>query len=118
MRLTTHRREILELLQHTPGTRTAGELHATLPHINLVTIYRALEYLVTAGAVKKVHLSADEAHYEVQETPHHHAICTECGKVIHFSTNDAELQQEFSLPGFVVHELDVTLRGRCRNHAT
>lgn len=118
MRLTTHRKEILELLQRTPDTLTASDIHTKLPHINLVTIYRALEYLATASAVKKVHLGSDEAHYEVQATPHHHAICTECGKVIHFTTNNTELYKEFSVPGFVVHELDVTLHGRCRNHAT
>ncbi|MBY0309987.1 transcriptional repressor [Patescibacteria group bacterium] len=117
MRLTTHRKEILDYLTHSREALSASALHSALPHINLVTIYRALDYLVAESAVKKVHLAGDEAFFEVQHEPHHHAVCTECGKVIHFTTNDAELAKEFSLPGFIISDLEVSISGRCRSHA-
>ena len=118
MRLTTHRREVLDLLSHRPEALSAAKVHELLPHINLVTIYRALDYLAENNLVHKLRLDSEEALYEVQHEPHHHALCTECGKVIHFTTNDAELKKEFSLPGFTITDLEVTLRGRCRKHAT
>lgn len=116
MKLTARRQEILTYLTHCGDAKTAAEIQAALPHINLVTIYRALELLATGGALKKIRLAGDEASFEVQHEPHHHALCTLCGKVIHFTTNDAALEKEFSLPGFIVDELEVTLKGRCRTH--
>lgn len=116
MRLTPHRKEIFDYLTHSASALSASDVQKALPHINLVTVYRALDYLVDEAAIKKIHLSGDEAYYEVQHEPHHHAICNDCGKVIHFTTNDAELVKEFSIPGFSVSDLEVTIRGRCRSH--
>ncbi len=116
MRLTKHRTEILNLLTHSEEALSAAMVHASLPHINLVTIYRSLEGFAEAGTIKKLHLGDQEAYYEHQEDPHHHAICSECGEVIHFTLQDKELKQEFSIPGFVVHELEVTVHGICRRH--
>jgi Fe2+ or Zn2+ uptake regulation protein len=118
MRLTNHRREILDLLGHRLEALSAATVHKHLPHINLVTVYRALDYLADNGLVRKLRLDGEEALYEVQHEPHHHALCTECGKVIHFTTNDIALKKEFRLPGFSITDLEVTLRGRCRSHPT
>lgn len=118
MRLTTHRREVLDTLHHCGDALSAAQVHERLPHINLVTIYRALDYLTEGGLIRKLRLDGEESLYEVQHEPHHHALCTECGKVIHFTTNDRALREEFRLPGFVVTDLEVTLRGRCRTHTT
>ena len=116
MRLTPHRSQVLEYLTHTPRALSATLIHAALPHINLVTIYRILDYLVENQAVKKVHLSGDESLFEVQHEPHHHAVCSVCGKIIHFTTNDTSLIKEFSIPGFVIHSLEVTIHGQCKSH--
>jgi len=117
-RLTNHRREVLELLSNSAEACSAGQIHEHLPHINLVTIYRALDYLAEHGLVHKLRLDGEEALFEVQHEPHHHALCTECGTVIHFTTDNKKLENEFSLPGFTVTDLEVTLRGRCRKHTT
>lgn len=118
MKLTKHRQEILTHLQKIPNALSAADIHAALPQINLVTIYRTLEYLTTAGTIKKLYFDEGEAQYEWQEDPHHHAICTTCARVIHFTVNDSELVKEFSLPGFSITNLDVTLRGVCKEHSS
>lgn len=117
MRITKHRQEILGALEASDHTLTAAQLHSNLPHINLVTIYRNLENFTKAGLVKKLHLNGQEAQYETQGEPHHHAICNECSEVIHFTTNEKGLLKEFSLPNFTITELEVTLRGTCKKHA-
>lgn len=113
MRITKHRQEIIDILEHTEEALSAAELHTALPHINLATIYRNLESFVEAGTVTKLNLGGDEARFEIQHEPHHHAICDDCQKVIHFSVNDEELIKEFSLPGFNIKNIEVTLRGTC-----
>lgn len=113
MRITKHRQEIIDLLEHSEEALSAAEVHQTLPHINLATIYRNLESFVTAGTVTKLNLGGDEARFEIQHEPHHHAICDQCQKVIHFTVNDEELMKEFALPGFAIESLEVTLRGTC-----
>ncbi len=116
MRLTKHRREILDVLEKSDETMSAADINASLPHINLVTIYRTLEYFVEEKAIKKLHFGEQEAQYEVQDDPHHHAICSVCGKVIHFMVDDSALLQEFSLPDFSITHLEVTLHGTCSEH--
>jgi Fe2+ or Zn2+ uptake regulation protein len=114
MRLTKHRQEILATLEHSHGALTAQEIHSALPHINLVTIYRNLETFVASDLVKKLHLGEAEASYEIQEHPHHHAICDECGNVIHFTVDEAALLKHFKFADFTITDLDITVHGTCR----
>jgi Fe2+ or Zn2+ uptake regulation protein len=116
MRTTKHRQEILKVLKGAHSALSAADLHISLPHINLVTIYRNLEIFSKDRTIKKLHLYGQEAQYELQSEPHHHAICNECDEVIHFTTKDKKLIKEFALPGFTIQELDVTLRGTCDKH--
>ena len=113
MKITKHRQEILDVLDHQDNALSASEIHATLPHINLATIYRNLESFVEAGTVTKLNLGGDEARFEIQDEPHHHAVCDECDKVIHFTVNNEELIKEFVLPDFDIKSIEVTLRGTC-----
>lgn len=113
MRQTKHRQEITDLLEQSEEALSASEIHNNLPHINLATIYRNLESFVEAGTVTKLNLGGDEARFEIQHEPHHHAICDDCQKVIHFTVDDKELIKEFVLPGFKINNLQVTLRGTC-----
>lgn len=116
MRITKHRQEILDILDQSEEALSAANIHNALPHINLVTIYRNLEAFVTAGTVTKLNLGDEEARYEIQHEPHHHAICNECNKVIHFAVDNDALMSEFSLPDFSITNLEVTLRGYCTEH--
>ncbi len=116
MRLTKHRQEILDVLAHASHALSAAEIHATLPHINLVTVYRSLEGFVAADMIKKFHLGEQEATYELQHTPHHHALCDECGRVIHFTVDEVALLKHFSFPDFSISDIDITVRGHCQKH--
>jgi Fe2+ or Zn2+ uptake regulation protein len=113
MRLTKHRQDILRLLSETKGALSAAQIHASLPHINLVTIYRGLEYFTQTNTIKKLHFGEQEAQYEIQKTPHHHAICTDCNTVLHFTLDEAKLRKILSLPNFEVKNLELTVRGNC-----
>ena len=113
IRLTQKRHRILDVLRQNHGTLSASDLHAQLPDIDLVTIYRNLDLFTKEKLIKQVHLGVGDAQYEYQEQPHHHALCTNCEKVIHFTAPDAKIKKLLGLEDFEVDELEVTVRGTC-----
>ena len=113
MKLTKKRAEILDSLKNTKGAVTAKELHQALPHIDLVTIYRALELFVQEKLITRLNLSGAEVQYEYQEEPHHHAVCVDCDRVIHFSIPDKELKRLLPLKDFAIDSVELTIRGAC-----
>lgn len=113
MRITKHRQEILDTLDKSENTLSASDIHALLPHINLVTIYRNLEKFVSEGLIKKLHLDNQEALYENQSNPHHHAICNDCEQVIHFSLKDKKIINNIQIPNFTIQNIDIIVRGTC-----
>ena len=113
MKTTKNRQEILAILEGSLKALSVSEIQSSLPHINLTTVYRNLEAFVKNKQVKKLSF-ADEARFEIQETPHHHAICDKCNEVIHFTTNDKKLIREFDLPNFTITDIEITIRGHCQ----
>jgi len=113
--LTKKREQILDVLKNHSGTLSAAAIHTKLPEIDLVTIYRNLDLFVKEKMIKQIHLGTDEAQYEYQHEPHHHAVCIECEKVIHFTAPDAKIKKLLGLEDFQVDEIEVTVRGIC-NH--
>jgi Fe2+ or Zn2+ uptake regulation protein len=106
---------ILVVLKQQNGALSAADLHARLPKIDLATIYRNLELFVADGVVKKLQLGGKEAQYEYQTEPHHHAVCTECERVIHFTAPDNKIKQLLGIKDFKVDEIEVTVRGVCKH---
>jgi len=115
IRITQKRQQILDVLKSHHGTLSAADIHKQLSDVDLVTIYRNLDLFVKEKLIKQVHLGTDEAQYEYQYEPHHHAVCTDCEKVIHFTAPDAKIRKLLGLEDFQVDEIEVTVRGIC-NH--
>jgi Fe2+ or Zn2+ uptake regulation protein len=116
-RLTKKRQAILDVLKNNHAALSAAEVHAALPNIDLATIYRNLEYFTAEKLIKKLQLGGQEARFEYQAEPHHHAVCTECDRVIHFTAPDEKIKKLLGIHEFQVDELEVTVRGIC-NHKT
>jgi len=115
IKLTEKRNKILSVLKKKNGTLSAANIHKQIPEIDLVTIYRNLDLFTKEKLIKQVHLGTEEAQYEYQKEAHHHAVCVECEKVIHFTAPDAKIKKLLGLENFVVDEIEVTVRGIC-NH--
>ena len=112
MKLTAKRKQILELLQKTTEPMSATAIHECLSDIDLVTVYRNLDLFVQQGVVKRLQFD-DEALYEFQAQPHHHAICDTCNKMIHFSVPEEKLGELVHIPNFAVQSIDITVKGVC-----
>lgn len=91
------------------------------PEIGLATIYRTVQVLLELHVIEKVTFDDGFARYELngEETGsghrHHHAICTQCGKVYSLETDllDTLEKQMFESLGFEVTDHEVKLYGLC-----
>jgi len=115
-RLTKKRQAILDVLKTKKAALSAAEIHAHLPEIDLATIYRNLEFFTNEKLIKKLQLGTQEARFEYQHEPHHHAVCGQCEQVIHFTAPDQKIIKLLGLEGFDIEELEVTVRGTHKAH--
>lgn len=115
MRLTKKREELLAVLKHHHGALSATTLHEKLPHIDLVTIYRNLELFTEEKIIKRLHLHSNEAVYEYQSHPHHHAVCSDCDTVLHFDVSEDVLRKLVTLKNFDIESVELVVTGRCKN---
>jgi Fe2+ or Zn2+ uptake regulation protein len=113
-RRSKKRDAILSVLQKNHQPLSAAMVHRELPDIDLVTIYRNLELFAEEKTLKKFHFDGAEAHFEYQHEPHHHAICADCDKVLHFKAPDKKIIKLLGLSDFEVDELEVIVKGRCK----
>lgn len=115
MRYSKKRDQILHEIQTAKHPVSARDIHKSLGSLDLATVYRNLEVFTKEKMIRKLYLNNKEAVYEFNRDTHHHAICVECDKVIHFKAPDEKIKILLGLSDFRVDELDVTVRGIC-NH--
>lgn len=120
LRLTPQRLEIFRTLAAATDHPTAEQLHERLqrkmPTLSLDTVYRTLATLTQHGLVNKVDTVESQAHFEVQEGPHHHLICHHCQEISDFAwplIDDFELPEDVKSWG-EVNRKSVTVQGICR----
>ena len=126
LKVTSQRLMVLNILS------THGDEHLTVeeiydlakeesPEIGLATIYRTVQVLLELHVIEKVTFDDGFARYELngEETGsghrHHHAICTQCGKVYSLETDllDTLEKQVCKSLGFEVTDHVVKLYGLC-----
>ena len=126
LKVTSQRLMVLNILS------THGDEHLTVeeiydlakeesPEIGLATIYRTVQVLSDLHVINKVTFDDGFTRYELngEESAsghrHHHAICTQCGKVYSLETDllDTLEKQVFKSLGFEVTDHEVKLYGLC-----
>lgn len=119
-KLTRQRRELLQVLEESPGMLTAEDLHKRVldhqPGVSLSTIYRNLELLVEEELACKVDLGDGQARYEARRhhEHHHHLVCLECGKSEHLDCPMPELEKALGRRGFRVTGHRFVVYGYCQ----
>ena len=121
VRVTLQRLFVLEALEQTGGHMTAEEIMQwalrRYPTLNLATVYRTLELLVSVGLVAQTDLGGGATYYElVGDSPHHHLACERCGQVIEMDEHLlAGLRAEaLSVYGFHARPRHLAIFGLCR----
>ena len=126
LKVTSQRLMVLNILSaHGDEHPTVEEIYDLAkeesPEIGLATIYRTVQVLLELHVIEKVTFDDGFARYELngEETGsghrHHHAICTQCGKVYSLETDllDTLEKQVFESLGFEVTDHEVKLYGLC-----
>jgi Fur family ferric uptake transcriptional regulator len=121
VRVTPQRLLVLEALAANGGHMTADAILQwaveRYPALNLATVYRTLDLLISLGLVAQTDLGSGVTHFElVGESPHHHLVCERCGAV---GEMDAVLfvplqQRLLERYGFRSNPRHVALFGLCR----
>lgn len=126
IRLTHQRieifREVAKTGEHPDAETVFKAVRKRVPTISLDTVYRTLWMLNDMGLVTTLSHQRGRARFDANTSPHHHFVCTECGKAGDFCSeafDHLEVPSEVSTMGDVA-TIHVQFRGlcsRCRNKA-
>jgi len=100
LRRTGQRDLIMEIFLRTEDHLTSEDLYWLVqkddPSVGHTTVYRTLKLLTEAGLAREVRFGDNKTYYEhhYNHEHHDHMICTECGIVIEFFSQDIESLQD------------------------
>lgn len=105
--------ESVERLRHA----TPEQIAASLPDVDLSTVYRALEVLVDVGLISHTHIGhGPPVYHAVDPTPHLHLVCQRCGRQwsADISLADGLAAALLEQHGFAPDLAYMSLPGMCR----
>lgn len=119
VRLTPQRleiyREVASHDDHPDAEAIYTAVRERMPSVSLDTVYRTLQLFVNLGLIAALNPPHERAHYDPNLRPHHHFICTRCGSVRDFYSDDLDrivVPEEAQALGRV-ERVHVELRGLC-----
>lgn len=81
-KITPRRLALLAILKKASSPLSVEAIATALSgRMDRVTVYRALDALSAAGAVRRIDVGHTHAHYELVGDHHHHLICKSCGRI-------------------------------------
>lgn len=88
-RITRQKMIILDVLfDNTDRMLSANDIHSLVPadiNIDIATVYRNLQGFAEDGILETMVDASGLGRYKICDSePHHHMICTECGRIINF----------------------------------
>ncbi len=121
LRRTAQRELILDIFLRTEEHLTSEDLywlvHKEDPSVGHTTVYRTLKLLTEAGLAREVRFGDNKTYYEhhYDHEHHDHMICTECGLVIEFFSEEIEsLQDQMAAQfGFELSHHSLRMWGLC-----
>jgi len=117
-RVTRQRQVILNELRKSYDHLSADELYnivrKQLPRVSLGTIYRNLDVLAEVGLIHKLEYGAIRR-FDGNLTPHCHAHCLGCGKLIDLPQPAwlVEQTEQVNVPGFNITVVRLEYEGWC-----
>lgn len=100
LRKTAQRDLILDIFLRTEEHLTSEDLYWLVqkedPSVGHTTVYRTLKLLTEAGLAREVRFGDNKTYYEhhYNHEHHDHMICTDCGQVIEFYSEEIESLQD------------------------
>jgi Fur family ferric uptake transcriptional regulator len=101
---------------HLTAEEIFQRVEGQIPGMTLSTVYRTLELLRDIQIVTETDLGEGVRQYElIDDAPHHHLICTECGYMIDFDDSAVTPLRDYVIEtyGFEPHLNHLAIFGRC-----
>ena len=105
-------------LIHPTALEIYGMTRAVDPTISMGTVYRNLNLLAEQGKILRIKVPGGADRYDGTIEPHNHAVCTKCGMVMDYTFDFDGLSSQLEKSGFKCEELNITVRGTCKNCLT
>jgi Fur family peroxide stress response transcriptional regulator len=108
-------REVARTGDHPDAETIFKRVRKRVPTVSLDTVYRTLWMLNDMGLITTLGPQTGRVRFDANASPHHHFICTKCGKVGDFYSkkfDDLEVPEQVSRMGDVA-TTHVQFRGRC-----
>ncbi|MBO5354824.1 MAG: transcriptional repressor [Clostridia bacterium] len=84
--MTVKRAAVLQVLRESEGHLQPDEIFRRAkekyPGMVLATVYNNLHALCEAGLIRQIRTADGADYYDKTVTPHEHAVCTHCGKML------------------------------------
>lgn len=116
---TSQRVEIMDFLRGNKSHPTAEEVYEgvskKLTRISRATVYSNLKLMVKGGLIKEVNIKG-VLRFEPNPVPHHHIICSRCGKIIDFESKeltDYAFKVIGKVRGFSIDSATTNFHGIC-----
>lgn len=117
MRLTKHRKRILELFEQDGETLLNADLifkRLETEQVDLSTIYRTLEVFLKEGIISRSMIKNTAYYYLTQGEHHHYMICLRCHKRFEIKCLfDHMVADKSVFEGFTPIHHDLTIYGYC-----
>ena len=117
--LTKQRRSVLRVVRGSDKHLTANEIfegaRGLLPGISFATVYNSLRYLKNERLIGEIRFGSEANLYDRKVTPHDHAICDGCGKIVdlELALPKELIEKAAGLAEFKAGSIELTLRGLC-----
>lgn len=119
LRMTPQRMAILQFLEgntdHPSAEDIFNEVKKQYPMISFATVYNTIEKLKSIDGILELNIDTSRRRYDPDIKPHHHLICTSCGKIVDIHRDfpldvPAHISRTFQIEGN-----HVEFYGRCHN---
>ena len=115
---TYQRLRILEYLEKHRNHPTVEMIYKGLvreiPTISRTTIYNTLNSFLEKGIIDCITITGTETRYEYKTLPHHHFLCSRCGRVIDIDIKCPYVEKK-EFDGYQIKEIHGYFKGICRD---
>jgi Fur family transcriptional regulator, peroxide stress response regulator len=108
-------REVAQSLAHPDAEAVYQGVQQRVPTVSLDTVYRTLKLLTELGFITTLGLRQEAVRFDGNQEPHHHHVCTRCGRIQDVATPllDLEKVQRNIMAMGTVMSAHIEVRGLC-----
>lgn len=118
LKLTPQRLAILDFLDGNSSHPSAEDIFSAIkekhPTISFATVYNTLDSLKKRGDLLELTIDPSRKHYDPDTRPHHHILCSKCGKIGDIFDKKLKIEIEGKdFAGFIVSSYHINFKGVC-----